>query len=153
MKMRSYHVICGSSIFTTRFLLVCGSQLEFVLWWCVMFVNQTHKWSCKPTKGTSYCTALQLIPSTAIRRRSDYIIGFVTSAIGPNKSKKLTRLIAAAHNIRGKVWIKDNIHGFTDNSCLWSHACCFSFKLCRVYCVPALLAVWVSRICLDRLLG
>ena len=21
---------------------------------------------------------------------------------------------------------------------LWSHVCCFSFKLCRVYCVPAL---------------
>ena len=37
--------------------------------------------------------------------------------------------------------------------CLWSHVCCFSFKLCRVYCVPALEAVWVSWICLDRLLG
>ena len=34
-----------------------------------------------------------------IRRRSDYI----APAIGPNKSKKLTRLIAPAHNIRGKV--------------------------------------------------
>ena len=32
--MRSYRVICGSSIFTSRFLLVFGSQLEFVLWWC-----------------------------------------------------------------------------------------------------------------------
>ena len=41
-----------------------------------------------------------------IRRRSDYIIGFITPAIGPNKSRKLTRLIAPAHNIRGKVWIK-----------------------------------------------
>ena len=38
-----------------------------------------------------------------IRRRSDYIIGFVASAIGPNKSKKLTRLITPVHNIRGKV--------------------------------------------------
>ena len=38
-----------------------------------------------------------------IRRRSDYIIGFVTPAIGPNKFKKLTRLIAPVHNIRGKV--------------------------------------------------
>ena len=38
-----------------------------------------------------------------IRRRSDYIIGFVTPAIGPNKFKKLTRLIAPVHNTRGKV--------------------------------------------------
>ena len=49
-----------------------------------------------------------------IRRRSDYIIGFIAPAIGPNKSKKLTRLIALAHNIHGKVWMKNNIHGFTD---------------------------------------
>ena len=32
--MRSYCVKCGSSIFTSRVLLVCGSQLKFVLWWC-----------------------------------------------------------------------------------------------------------------------
>ena len=32
--MRSYRVTCGSSIFTSRFLLVFRSQLEFVLWWC-----------------------------------------------------------------------------------------------------------------------
>ena len=44
-----------------------------------------------------------------ICRRSDYIIGFIASAIGPNKSKKLTRLIAPVHNIRGKVWMKNNI--------------------------------------------
>ena len=40
--MRSYRVTCGSSIFTSRFLLVFRSQLEFVLWWCVAnptFVN------------------------------------------------------------------------------------------------------------------
>ena len=37
---------------------------------------------------------------TAIRRRSDYIIGFVTPAIGPNKVKKLTRIIAPVHNIQ-----------------------------------------------------
>ena len=41
--------------------------------------------------------------SNFIRRRSDYIIGFVTPAIGPNKFKKVTRLIAPVHNIRGKV--------------------------------------------------
>ena len=26
--------MCSSSIFTSRFLLVCGNQLELVLWWC-----------------------------------------------------------------------------------------------------------------------
>ena len=56
-----------------------------------------------------------------IRRRSDYIIGFIAPAIGPNKSKKLTRLITPAHNIRGKVWMRNNIHSFTgDLTCLWS---------------------------------
>ena len=40
-----------------------------------------------------------LIKQTNIRRRSDYIIGFITQAIGPNKPRKLTRLIAPAHNI------------------------------------------------------
>ena len=33
-----------------------------------------------------------------IRRKSDYIIGLVTPAIGANKSKKLTQLIAPVHN-------------------------------------------------------
>ena len=47
--------------------------------------------------------------SNWIRWRTDYIIGFFTSAIGPNKSEKLTRLIAPAHNIRGKVWMKNNM--------------------------------------------
>ena len=52
--------------------------------------------------------------SRSICRRSDYIIGFIAPAISPNKSKKLTRLIAPVHNIRGKVWMKNDIHGFTD---------------------------------------
>ena len=38
-----------------------------------------------------------------IRRRSDYIIGFAIPAIGPNKSKELTRIIALVHNIRVKI--------------------------------------------------
>ena len=54
-----------------------------------------------------------------IRRRSYVIIGFVTPAIGPNKSKKLTRLISPTNNIRGKVWMKNNIHGFTDKCHEW----------------------------------
>ena len=53
-----------------------------------------------------------------IRRRSDYIIGFITPAIGPNKSKKLTRPIVPTHNLRGKVLMEDSTHGFTDNCCL-----------------------------------
>ena len=47
-----------------------------------------------------------IIHQLLIRRRSDYIIGFIAPAIGPNKSKKLTQLIAPVHNIRGKVWMK-----------------------------------------------
>ena len=66
---------------------------------------------------------------SSIRRRSDYIIGFVTPAIGPNKFKKLTRLIALVHNIRGKVWMKNNIHGFTDNKLIVCEAMC-------MYCLP-----------------
>ena len=49
----------------------------------------------------------------SIRRRRDYITGFIAPAIGPNKSKKLTQLIAPTHNIRGKIWIK--------NKYVWLH--------------------------------
>ena len=59
-----------------------------------------------------------------IRRRSDYIIGFIAPAIGPNKSKKLSRFIAPVHNIRGKVWmIKTYMASQTDSYRLWSHVC------------------------------
>ena len=64
---------------------------------------------------------------TAIRRRSDYIIGFIATAIGPNKSRKPARLIALAHNKRGKVWMKNNIHGFTADNCLSVKPCMFVF--------------------------
>ena len=36
--MKSYQMTYGSSIFTSWFQIICGSQrsqLEFVLWWCV----------------------------------------------------------------------------------------------------------------------
>ena len=73
--------------------------------------------------------------SVFIRRRSDYIIGFVTPAIGPNKSKKPTRLISPKHNIRGKVWMKNSIHDFTDNNLLPVKPCmlCSNFAACIVY--------------------
>ena len=64
-------------------------------------------------------------------------MGFVTPAIGPNKSKKPTWLIAPVHNTRGKVWMKQHKkHGFTDNNLLavkpWL-VCCFSnFPACIV---------------------
>ena len=48
-------------------------------------------------------------------------IGFIAQAIGWNKSKKLTRFMApAAHKIRGEVWMKNNIHGFTDRQLLYN---------------------------------
>ena len=62
-----------------------------------------------------------------IRWRSDYIIGFVTPAIGPNIFKKLTRLTAPVHNIRGKVLMKNNIHGFTDNKLVVREVMCAVF--------------------------
>ena len=63
-----------------------------------------------------HSTQGSLCPSPmGIRQRSYVIIGFVAPAIGPNKSKKFTRLISPTHNIRSKVWMKNNIHGFTDN--------------------------------------
>ena len=55
---------------------------------------------------------------------SDYIIGLVSLVIGPNKSKKLTRLIALVHN-RQQVIVCEAMYAV------------FSFKLCRLYYVPA----------------
>ena len=76
----------------------------------------------KKKKESCCCKMSDILPFSplyyyhlpSIRRRSDYIIGFVAPAIGPKKSKTLTRLIAPAHNIHGKVWMKNNIHCFTD---------------------------------------
>ena len=49
------------------------------------------------------CNVIQFYIQGSIRWRSYVIIRFVAPAIGPNKSKKLTRLISPTHNIRGKV--------------------------------------------------
>ena len=50
------------------------------------------------------------VPYFPIRWKSDYIIWIsYTPAIHPNKSKKLTWCIAPSHNIRGKVWMKNNM--------------------------------------------
>ena len=75
-----------------------------------------------------------------ICRRSDYIIGFIAPAIGPNKSKKLTRLIMPVHNMRSKVWMKNNVHGFTDRQLSAVKPCTLFFILkfaayivCRCY--------------------
>ena len=64
---------------------------------------------------THYDITSILTVGYSIRRRSDYIIGFVTPAIGPNKSKKPTRPIVPTHNLHGKVWMEDSTQGFTDN--------------------------------------
>ena len=68
-----------------------------------------------------------------IRRKSDYIMGFVTSAIGPSKSKKFTWLKSryAIHAAKFE-WKTTYMTLQTTNYCLWSHVCCFSFTLCRV---------------------
>ena len=84
-----------------------------------------------------------MLNQVAIRRRSDYIIGFVTPAIGPNKLKKLTRLIAPVHNIRGKVWMKNNIglHGFTDNKLI----------VCELPCVLSSIQTLPRRLCVGTI--
>ena len=78
-----------------------------------------------------------------IRRRSDYIIGFVTPAIGPNKSKKPTRPIVPTHNLRGKVWMEDSTQGFTNSNLLSVKPCMLFFiqTLPRVLCTGAISSV------------
>ena len=57
-----------------------------------------------------------------IRWRSDYIIGLVAPAIGPNKSEKLTWLIVPAHNIYAVKFEWKTAHMASQTSCcLWSH--------------------------------
>ena len=73
-----------------------------------------------------------------IHQRSDYMIGFIAPAIGPNKSKKLPRLIAPAHNIRGKVWMKNNIHGFTGKQLS-------SVKSCMLFFIQTLPSILCAR--------
>ena len=70
----------------------------------VIWTASRHAW----TANMATLTCAHKSTCFSIRRRSDYIIGFIAPAIGPNKSKKLTRLIAPAHNISGKVWMKNN---------------------------------------------
>ena len=100
----------------------------------VFWNSKYGKLGCISSKSrTSRCH------TQTIRRRSDYIIGFVIPAINPNKSKKFTRLLALAHNIRSKFQIKTTyMASKTITCCLWSHVCCFSFEYWRVYCVRAL---------------
>ena len=67
---------------------------------------------------------------------------FIGPAIGPNKFKKLTRLLAAAHNIHGKVWMKNRWLHRQTVYCLWStyavfhsnftrYIVCHYYKPCR----------------------
>ena len=90
--------------------------------------------------NTKLCVQRQIhrLKTVHIPQRSDYIIGFVTPAISPNKSKKLTWPIVLTHNLRGKVWVEDSTHGFRNNYVCEAMFVVFSFNLCRVYCVPAL---------------
>ena len=60
-----------------------------------------YKPRIEPVTVGYQCASWQQIGLVIIRRESDYIIGLITPAIGLNKSKKLTRLIAPVHNIRG----------------------------------------------------
>ena len=74
----------------------------------------------------------------------------ITPAIGPNKSRKLTRLIAPAHNIRGKVWMKNNVHGYTADNSLSVKPCMLFFiqTLPRILCAGT-----ISRVSFLDLFG
>ena len=62
--------------------------------------------------GASWACPLRMYQSNSPEK---WLLNWITPAIGPNKSKKLTQLVALAHNKRGKVWMKKNIYGFTDD--------------------------------------
>ena len=119
-------------------------QLDFIF----LCVSAIH---ARPTLCKDYVmSCLSYLSHWFIRRRSDYIIGFITPAIGPNKSRKRTRLIAPGHNIRGKVWMKNNIHGFTDRqlSSVKPSMLFFIQTLPRLLCVGA-----ISRVSFLDLFG
>ena len=84
---------------------------------------------------------------------SDYIIGFVTLAIGPNKFKKLTWLLALAHNII-YIWQSLNEKQHNYMACLWSHVCCLlsNFAMCIVcwHYKPCELLAFVWTDCLGN---
>ena len=102
-----------------------GHSLSFYYYYCFM----TLGWGLLVEPAAESCSRIWL----------PRLRGFVTPAISPNKSKKLTWLIAPAHNIRCQVWMKNSMHCFTDNNLLSvQHIMLISFKLCHVYCVPAL---------------
>ena len=87
-----------------------------------------------------YMSSRGLLKLSPIRRRSDYIIRFIAPAIGPNKLKKFTRVIAPAHNIRGKVWMKKQrtcLHRQTviicEAMCVVFHSNFAAYIVCRRY--------------------
>ena len=65
-------------------------------------------------------------------------MGFIAPVIGPNKSKKLTRLIAPAHNMQGKVWMKNNVHVFRGRKLS-------SMKPCTLFFIQTLPRILVCR--------
>ena len=120
----------------TIFVLKILLKYQVTNWWLTTYLCSPIKkliFSLKSTK-----VSLSLEWAYGIRRRSDYITGFIAPAIGPNKSRKPTWLIAKAYNKRNKFDCKTTYMASQSITvCLWSHVCCFLFKLCRVYCVPA----------------
>ena len=122
-------------LFSSRHYVYCF-RFEMDMFWSLWLGRQYKK--------------LLTDSQTPIRWRSDYIIGFIAPAIGPNKSKKLTRLTAPVHNIRGKVWMKNNIMASqTDSYRLWIPCTLFFIQtLPRILCASA-----ISRVNFFDLFG
>ena len=132
-------VYTGHWPFTCPLILLSAMEVCSTVFWLNSDYSRVRKVSdSKSGILVSYTRDRErfIKPLWQIRRRSDYIIA---PAIGPNKSKKLTPLIAPTHDIRGKVWMKNNIHGFTDDYCLSVKPCMLSsIQTLPCICVPAL---------------
>ena len=111
--MYTVHIICLTPMNWASASKTILWKLNYILkHYDFKFVTRHMK---KSAGNLLYWRSRHICILQVIRRRSYVIIGFVAPAIGPNKSKKLTRLVSPTHNIRGKVRMKNSIHGFTDN--------------------------------------
>ena len=127
-------VYTGHWPFTCPLILLSAMEVCSTVFWLNSDYSRVRKVSdSKSGILVSYTRDRErfIKPLWQIRRRSDYIIA---PAIGPNKSKKLTPLIAPTHIYAAKFeWKTIYMASQTITVCLWSHVCYLQFKLCRVY--------------------
>ena len=142
--MRSYRFICGSSIFMSRFLLVCGSQLEFVLWWYafLQFVSSfspapKFTWSISDTSAKFWTSPFLLTLATYPPSITKRLIHTATSKLlgSPIKIhyaqfKHLCRIGSNDNDLNAKAekmgsFFMNRLYGHTNGSTV-----CSCFPLC-----------------------